>query len=398
MSIELPKFRRIEDMQRFLDDMRNEINVSTQLVDSQQSLLASLVSPSKAKTMLKAIAIFEVTPSKSSVSRKLKKKIDPSLKKVVVPDLDRLKDQYGLAEDLHSKRTTLESAATQIEMQFPDRRGPAYNKAIGSINELLHLVDEQLKKVLTFLSSVANQHVPQDFQDYVAAVQEKISEHVYYEDSSNYLYVAVRDKKDIVFTEYMLLIDAVSDDGSIAPQLYVAVQWVVGGTVSVFVEHEFTLPNQLAGGSEASNVQEAVAAIASMLDIEGFASYLGALPMSLQLRVVPELLKPSLFSEKDFISKIIPEDSKLTFVLRNVNANKDFKKEVGLRLYPQVKKLFKNAKAKIKMDISKPNKIIFTLANAAGANDVSTEDVEFMREKYGLTDSAVRKIAQIING
>jgi hypothetical protein len=407
---ELPKFRRIEDVKRFLEDMFKDLDATESLIKEQQRLLSNLLRPKeKLRAMLTAAVSFDVTPSpsKSSQLQTLKKKIDPALTQVVVPNIKKLQDQYSLMEDLYEKHTTLESAATQIEMQFPDRRGPAYEQTMAALADLRKKVETQLRDVFEFLSSVANKHVPQEFLEYVEAIAAKISDHVYFEESKSFIYVSVKDgelegaklkpKQDLVFTQYILLTDSVSDEGKIAPNLYVVVQWVVGGTVTVFLEHEFMPPNRLSGGTEVSTVQDAVASIAQLLDLEGFASYLGTLPMALQLKLAPEQLKPSLFSGRNYIDTILVSPEKLSFMFKHHAISEAIRKKVAYEIFPEVKALLKTKNSKLRMTMSKKS-IDFYAPNLAQEGTLSTQDLTFLQERYGLSDQALRKISQIMNG
>jgi hypothetical protein len=42
--------------------------------------------------------------------------------------------------------------------------------------------------------------------------------------------------------------------------------------------------------------------------------------------------------------------------------------------------------------------IVFNLSKVAEKGEISYYDLEFMRDKFGLKDTQMRKIAQIING
>lgn len=408
--MELPKFRRIEDVQRLLLTINSDVDDLAQLVKSQQGLLAKLVAPApKLRTLLSAAVSFEVTaPSKAGMLRTLKKAIDPSITKVVVPNIAKLKDQYGLLEDLHAKYVMLDSVSTQLEMQFPDKRGAAYDATVKSLTELKAKVELQMRKVFEFLNQVANKHVPEQFTEYVDAISTKITEHVYFEDSQRFLYVSVTPEEvkpqgtkivshqSLVFTEYILLTDSVSDEGKIAPQLYIIVQWVVGGHVSVFIEHEFTPPGKLTDGEVVDTVGAAVSSISGMLELEGFASYLGVIPMALQLSVPITDLKPSMFDARNYIDQIVADQDKLIFKFRHHAMTPETKKQVAYSLYPQLKALLKTKKAKVRLKITK-TEITFFIVSPAQEGQAATHELDFLKEKFNLTDNAVARISRVIN-
>ena len=394
---DIPKFRRVEDLIRFVDSMNQEVDELSQVVDQQQKLMARLTRPTpKLKTIMAAIE-FDITPRnrRSNVSQ-MNRAIDPSLAKVVIPGLDKLKDQYGLLDELHTKHAVADSLITQLEMQFGDRKGPAFEKAMAGVMEMKDKIEQRMRKVLEFLNSVAQKHVPAVFQEYVNAVSEKIEEHVYSEDAQRFLYVHVQDAKSIVFTEYVLLTDSVNDSGQIAPQLYIVIQWVVGGEVTVFVEHEFTPPARLTEGTVVPSVQAAANAISHDLTLEGFASYMGTVPMALHLKMAPEFLKPGMFKSSNYIDKISVDKDQLLFHFRSAMIAPEVKKQIGYALFPEVKALMKNKSVKLRM---KPERtcIKFFVTSPAKESAASVLDLEYMKTKFNLSDGAVAKIGRIIN-
>lgn len=397
---DLPKFRRIEDVQRYLEEMSKNVDVTEQLVTQQQALLSKLRSPTdKLRTVLAvSFDVFDVSPSKK-VPRKAvdNSVVAPSINKVVIPNVSKLQDQYGLMEELNSQRVTLNSIETQMAMQFPDRRqGPAYAKATGSLNELRHKVDEQLRKVFDFLSSVAHKHVPAPFTEYVDAVTEALSNRIHFEDSQRFLYVSVMSKK-LYFTEYVLLQNSANDEGRVAPHLYIVIQWEVGGEVNLFVEHEFTPPHQLGSGHAAASAHQALDVISHLLDIEGFSVAIGQAPLSLNMKINPTSLKPSMFQARNYLSQVMVSDAgdELIFKFR-AKLNEETRNKVAYLVFQDAKAMMRTRKTKMRMKVSATQVSIF-ISDLAQGDEVSTNDVEFLRDRYGLSDSAVNKIALIIN-
>lgn len=407
-GVELPKFRYLDDAVRFLDQMAEETRETDQLIKIQQRALAYLKHPKTATTAdLVTAADMEFVinddddKDKRAQSRRRNKKIDPTLVKVKVDNLSKLKSQYSLAEDLYEKHRTLEAMQTQLAMQFPDRRGEAFDAAMGSIRTLTSKVAEQLKTVLGFLSDVAEAHVPKTFKQYMEAVSAEVSEHVLFEDHNLFLYVHVSDDGQLVFSYYLMLQNATNDDGKTTPHLYISIQWVVGeegGNVQVQVNHEYEAPNKLlrSGGTSVASAGEAVKAISHLLDLEDFATSLGTIPLSQQFRKRPEDLDPNMFSYKDKIAKLAVESDALIFKLRK-GVSKDEAKEIAYQLFPEVKQLIRKSRgAKLKLEWSN-TEIKFSIHSVAEGLDVSTYDAEFLQEKFGLSDQVVRKVVDLIN-
>lgn len=402
---DLPKFRYLDDVTRYVDEMAHEVDLLTKVSKKQAQMLASLKSPAaKVQALLTKAAsfVFTVGPDDDDDKdqrRNLKRKIDPNLVKVVVPNLKKLQERYALAEEFYEKRRSLESVEATLTMQFRNRsEGPAYNEALSSVRALRAKVDAALKEVLGELHEIASGHIPKTFQTYMHAVEEEVQRHVNFEDSNLFLYVHVSDDGEIVFTYYLLLNHAINDEGKVTPHLYIAVQWIVGdkgGHVKVYVNHEYELPNKLMRepGTAVSNAGEAVKAISHLLDLEDFSTALGTLPFKHHLAKDPN---PDLFSYKEFVSKVAVDNENMIFKLRR-GVGPSQRREIAYQLYQEVKHMLKVPKgAKLKMEISS-DQILFNLASVASPGQVNTYQAEWIKDQFGLSDSALRKVVNIIN-
>ena len=404
-KLELPRFRYLDDYIRFLGKLRKEINESGQLVEQYKRMFASLTKASR----VNAGMTFSVTPrdrkEQTKDVRRMKTAVDPNLKKVVIPNVDKLASQYSLSEDLHEKKKLLDSMESQLALQFPDRNGQAYNNAVASIRSLKAEVNDQLKEVLGFLHEVASAHVPKTFELYMQSIVQLIDKHVIFKDSDLFLYVSTTDKGELVFSYYLMLRDVVNDDGFITPHLYVSVQWLIGPTSSVEVQlnHEYELPNKLIGhGHEVGNVQDALKSISTMLQAENFSTALGMVPMAQLMNTNPAKLTKDFFSFKDCIKSVTVDENLMTFTLRPEITNPETVKQVAYQLYLELRSLVKKRSGTklIMKEQSSPagTQIVFNLSKVAEKGEISYYDLEFLRDKFSLSDSAMRKIAQIING
>jgi hypothetical protein len=403
-AVEVPKFRYIDDVTRFLDDMRQSVDETSSLINVQQRMLARLLKPfpekvAAALSAVKAALTFNISDDAGDKKSYLKRKIDPELTKVVVPNMADLKKQYGLAEDLYEKHRMLEAVGTQMSMQFQEKnRGEAYKQAEDSLKMLKAKVDGELKKVLAFLNEVASKHVPKTFMRYRQAIMQEIEEHVMFESSNQFMYVNTTDDGDLVFTNYIMLVNATNLDGNVTPHLYISIQWIVGEHVQVQVNHEFELPAILLreGGTAVSSVGEAVKAISELLDLEDFATSLGTVPLSTQLKDDPSQISEQMFSYKERISKVNVDQDSITFNLRPGTSNVQAQ-EMSRPLYLEVKQLFRNSRGvRLRVAISS-RAIKFTLVNLAERGQVSLHDAEFLAQKFGLNDSQLRKVVNILN-
>lgn len=401
IAIELPKFRYIDDVNRFLSQMSEEIDELESLIQVQQKQLAYLQKPrdNVKATLLKAATFeFTIDPDAGAKKTHLKRKIDPELTKVVVPNVKKLEEQYGLSEDLYERHRMLEAMETQISMGFPDRRGEAYEEAVAGIRKLKAKVAEALKKVLGFLNEVAAEHVPRTFQKYMDAIVQEVQEHVTFESNQVFLYVSATGDGRLAFTYYLMLQNATNDEGMITPHLYISVQWIVSESVHVQINHEYELPNSLMKdpGSEVESVGEAVREISHLLDLEDFSTSLGTVPLATQLKMDPSKITEGMFTYKSFIKKVAIDSNSLVFNLRP-GVTKDQVEEIKYPLYQEVKELFKRSRnIKLRMKVS-TKQIEFEIVNVAQRGEVNFTDAEFLKDRFGISDQQLRKVVQVLN-
>lgn len=391
---ELPRFRYLDDAIRFVESIGKDIDELAEQVKVQHKLLAS----SKILTRAASQEFDLTAPKNNKVS--LKYKIDPDLTKVEIPDVKKLKSNYNLLEQLYEKHRALEMAEAQITAQFEkEGRGESFDAAIAGIRQLKSKVGKVMSETFAFLNQVAAAHVPKSFVRYQKGIQQEIQNRIPFEKNDHYLYVSVDDDGNIVFTDYILLVNAVNEDGQIAPHLYISVQWIVGGKVTVQVNHEFETPTQLLreGGESVGSVAEAVRAISHLLELEDFATSLGNVPLSALLTIAPGDIDLKRFEFSNFIEKLKVDESEITFVLRP--EAKDLYKEICYQLFEEMKLLVRNSrKTRWRMDTSKkPNSVTFVLKKAAEHGEIDIHDAEFMRQRFGISDNQLRKIVNIMN-
>lgn len=409
-EITLPKFRYIEDIKRFLDKMDKELDISGQLIKQKQKMLASVMNMDS--TALSAASfVFNATPTdrkeQMSLVRKMRTKLDSTLTKVIVPGMKKLETQYNLAEDLYAKLRVVEQCETQLSLAFPNRRGDQFEATMAQIGKMRRKIEEQLKSCLTFLSEVAEKHVPAEFSKYIKLVSDMINEHVIFREAHSFLYVSVTPGGDLAFTSYLMLQDVANDEGDVAPHLYISIQWVLSDdpTVAVDLNHEYEVPNKLIGSGElVDSVGQAVRVIADMLELENFNSALGVVPLALQLKVDPTSLKSNMFFERDLIGKIIVDDKdrSISFRLRKEANSPEIAARVAAQIYTELKSQLKSKNSAITLGgrdekVNGLYTLKFKFVRVAEGGNLTILDLEFLRDKFGLTQLQLRKIGNIIN-
>ncbi|QBX06508.1 hypothetical protein H1O16_gp095 [Burkholderia phage BcepSaruman] len=265
-TLELPKFRYLDDVSRYLDKLRDDVSESENLIRVQQQAVAYLTKPKE-----------NVTASLRGAS------VDATIKRVVVPHVKKLDAQYGTAEEIYDQYRALEAVEAQVALQFPDRRGEVAARVQQVLAELKAKGKDQIRRVLEFLSAVAHQHVPEAFDHVRQALAQELENHVRCAGTEQFLYVNVDASGSLVFTSYTMLSGAQADDGRRVPTLYVSLQWVLGSGYFVQINQEFCAPDSLERTTPLQDVQQVCEAAASMLADEGFDSPLGSdLPPALK--------------------------------------------------------------------------------------------------------------------
>jgi hypothetical protein len=384
--------------------MGKEVDEQTKLLKKHQQMLGASLA---AIRVTASDTVFNLSPSSEknqrSLLRKLKHNVDPELDKVVVPNLKKLQSQYSLAEDFYEKLKGLEQAETQVQMTFHNRRGPEYNALMRQFQVLKEKVQNALRDCLQFLADVAAKHVPAGFQKYIDLVVEQINEHVIFRDSQTFMYVSVSPEGNLVFTAYIMLQDVANDEGAVAPHLYISIQWVLGkeNEVRVDLNHEYEVPNKLLGqGEPVGSVGEAARVVSDLLELENFSSTLGVVPLAIQMNVDPTTIKVSQFKYGDVIEKIIPGSHEMSFLLRKEITNRDTVTEIAYQIYKELKAIMKRGKIRLSMkseQVGDQTKLTFHVVKIAEGGEFNEYDLEFLRDKFELNQTQIRKIANIIN-
>ncbi len=403
--MEVPKFRYMQDAERFLKQMNKEVDEERQLLKKHQQLLGASLSALRvtAATMVFDLSAQEPGEQRKAI-KKLKHTIDPELKNIVVPKMDKLKSQYNMAEDFYNRLKTIEQAETQVQMSFHDRRGTEYEALMRQFTVLKTKVEDALRDCLQFLADIAQKHVPESFQKYVDMVAKLVSEHVIFREAQTFMYVSVDPEGNLVFTAYIMLQEVANDEGEVAPHLYISIQWVVGkedNNVSIDLNHEYEVPNKLLGQGEiVGSVGEAAKAINTLLELENFNSALGIVPLALQLNVDPTSINMNMFQYRDVMSEFKIVDETMVFKFTKEVKNEEGLMTVAARLYKELKAMMKPKGVELKMSQPTPNPpytLVFKIVRKAQHGEFNEYDFEWLRDKFGLNNTQLRKIADLLN-
>lgn len=398
-DVAVNNFRSLDEIQRVVDQIENEVNDSGKLLKKHRQEFASYVKANGISFKINFDPTRKTQPSKDVK----KNDIDVGdVKKVTIPNVTKLKNQYALVEDLHSKYRVLESLETQIQMNFKSKADS--ETALEGIRAVKAKVSDQLSECFAFLNTIATKHVPKEFETYMEAIAAKVSQQIHFEDDQVFLYVSVDPAGRIQFSYYIMLKNVLNESGEVYPSLYLVVSWVLklhakdaGAGVFVNLLHEFEVPGSLDRGTSVSSVSEAIKAITHMFELENLSTELGVLPLKFNVKD----FKDRQFSYQQFIERVDVNDDSMDFVLRQSSRLDDKTiNTIASQLYLEVQSLLKKSRATLRVKrVKKGSKIIlrYTMTSVAGPLDVSLHDAEFLKDRFGLTHNQLRKVVDIIN-
>lgn len=393
------KFRSLEEIRKVVREMLDDQRNDTQLVNQTEKLLAKLAA-SKVKAA-QDFKIMDITNTKTVTKKKRTINVDFPI--VKVPSSRELMKSYDLAEALSEKYKYAMNLENEVRMNF-SKFGSNKNvqDTLGSIQKLKQSLETNLHKLFQVLNEVANGHAPKEYLKFVQTLADELinNRHIECDSGKTMTYAAIakgeKNEQQLVFAGYIILVNAVSDEGKVAPTLYVVVKWTVGGDVEIFVEHEFFAPTLLTGGTTVENTREAIKVVADQLSLEGFSSQIGNLPVSMQIRQPASGLSPNLFTAAEFIDKVTADADELIFTMKPAGLKNA--EQIKTQLFMEVKSMLKNKRStKVRMK-QEGNKIAFTFSGLDQSGGIHVHDLDFLGDKYKLKESQLRKIVNIVNG
>jgi hypothetical protein len=387
------KFRSIQEVQRYLDEQATQIRQEMKLVDLNIKELTAMAL--RASTTVK---IMDISGDGTTKTKK-RRTVNVDFPVVDVPDKAKLQKNYAQAAKLSQQYKALVQTENEVKMTFRGATNVNYQSLMGNFVKLKTDIQTKLKELFTTLSKVAEGHAPKEYKKFLSNLAAELNEnqHIECDSISTFTYVAVNDDGALVFAGYIVLVNAVSDENKTVPHLYVTVRWTVGGDVDVFVEHDFIEPTLLTSGVTVQDTKDAVKAIVSQLTLEGFSAQIGNLPISMQLRTPAGGLNKEAFTAAPFVESITADADLLTFNLKKDISPKDLE-SIKYQLYMEVKSLAKRKRSiKLKMRTPDAHTLEFTVSNL-DQSGIGPEDLDFLAEKYRLSDSQLRRIANEING
>ena len=373
------QFRSIEEFKRYLSELEKDIRKDVKTAeDTVRKLKAADVE-------------FEVMDiSNGGPPPKMKRVTKTDFPVVTVPNKDKLKKNYALIERMERQYQTLMVAEADLRASFPNAKNANASGALKSLQGLKYDLEQAMRKLFLSLNSVADKHAPKEFKKFVSSIASSIEDHLEFDALNTAIYAALTKEDELIFTAYLMLQNVVSDEGATAPNVYIAISWVVNGQIKVYVDHDFLMPTNLKYGTAVKDSKDALRSVQTQLALEGFSSTIGSLPATLRLKRTVDEVQQGL-SVRKFVKSIVARDNELVFKVTDVKIAND--------LYKELKESTKRGTLiRMRVKGSKEGEIIFTFADRGNPSGISPNDLEYLQDTYGLSEAQLRRIVNEITG
>jgi len=399
MTDPVKKFRSLEEVKRFLLDETKEFELDRQLVERGLSQLARVIKAGQRKLEAagpEGMQILDISGKGENGKRRRTLNIDFPV--VHVPNAEQLKEHYAMAEKLSEQYKYIVNVENEFKMNMKGEGGKQYQDTLGQFQKLKSHIEETLRQLFQALAEVAEGHAPRQYKNFIKALAEEIenNKHIECDSLKTMSYVALGKAGELIFCGYIILQNAVNDEGKIIDHLYIAIKWTVGADVELFIDHDFVAPTLLDNGTVITSLRTAAQAIAQQMSLEGFSSQIGNLPISMQIREPAGGLSREAFSAADVIEKIDAKRDELIFVLNTSDPAK--RDEAQKQIFLELRAIVRNKKGTQIRVRPQGNVLTFTFTNMDHTSGIHPIDLEFLEEKYKLNPTQLRKICNTING
>ena len=389
-------YRSVTEVTRDLDKINDQVTDSLNLLKTFQ------------KNIEKAAGVGMLTIDVDRPSPK----DSPIGKKTVKPQLVKnLEKNFLVIQYLYEAKASLETLEAKLR---------ASNKALGvDLSEGLTGVAAVRKKVFkglddafTFLRDEAARTMPDQFAAFIDKMRLLVSRSITYEDSVTYSYMFVNGE-NLCYSSYIQLKDITDDKGSRLPELYIVVSMEVSAKDSNKTKHyldvmyEFEPPSAslLTSSIDPGKMASVAQDLADLLNVTHFANSIQRIPIN--LLIAPEMVTRDLFSYSKYVQTVdvSSETQQINFWLKPDVTDKVLIDDILKQLYLDLKGLATATRGKLRPSVTeKKNKsgakcqvVSFFCIRGSDAPAAGPEDIEFLKERFSLSDKAMTEILRTIN-
>jgi hypothetical protein len=329
-----------------------------------------------------------------------------NLKPSLVKNLEK---NFAIIRSLWESKDAL--GALEAKLRMSKALGSDSATALAGIESVRKHIMQGLTDAGNFLSNQAAKSMPEEFALVVKNIQRLISRAIAYGDSTAFSYL-FPDGDVLCYCTYIELKDVIDENGSRVPQMYVVLYCTIGSgmmgkkTYYMDVMHEFEPPSNSLLTSEINPAKMATVAdaLADLLQVSHFANNIKRIQIN--LLIAPESIKRELFSFSEYIAAVESnsDEQQLNFFLKPTVKDKALVDKIQAQLYLDVKGLVVKTRARMRAAITEKEHngakctcISFFILRGKDAPAASSEDLEFLKERFNLSDKAVNQILVNIN-
>lgn len=405
------RFRSLAEVEQYLDFVKAKI-------DDEDRLLRHLEIRFSRKTETAAPITFTVQrdggPNPGRSSGVKSPEIDSmKLDKVVVPDLNDLRQNFAIAHEIQEQIDNLDVLESNLSVNFRDVRG--VNDTISSVKKMRAGLQTKLDRALKFLNNIGTKYAPEPFKEVVQDICSQLNDELTYSDFNVFGYATQakpqpgKETGPLVFTTYVQLKNLEEDDGHQYAEFYIVFTNHLlpdptskGHMVSRFfvtVMPSFAVPGRFSPGRRFKTAKEGLSEIGHLLSLENISNAIGTVPHNIS----KEKFDKNNFRSSDLVSDIEVDHDSITFVFKK-NVNVDQVKSAGNQLFVDVKNMFKSQigsaqlKFRLLRDVSgRQYKLRFTLATPAKPHQVDIHNLDWLKSEFKLSDDKLRRVVNILN-
>lgn len=319
-----------------------------------------------------------------------------------------LNKKFAIIQSLWVAKAAL--ATMEAQIRSAKTLGSDQSTALSDLVSIRKSITRGLEEAGQFLQRQTEKNAPEEFVTSVRNIQKLVGRCIAYGDTTTFSYMFPQEA-NLCFCSYIELKDIIDDKGVRVPALYIVVSLVLSpgtmGKKQYFMDvlHEFEPPSEAILTSEINPAKIATVAneLADLLQVSNFSNSIKRIPISLLLN--PEKLKPEMFSSGEFIATIGSTENGLFFVLKPTVQDKAVVDKIQSQLFLDVRNLIANTRARMSPSITfetnedgaKCTKITYNFIRGKDAPSASKEDLEFLKERFNLSDKAINAILVNIN-
>lgn len=388
-------FRSLQEVDKLLLQVKEKLDSLDGLLRNYQSQFARNVTTSALE--------FKINSEPSNNTKKVFKV--SKIEKIVIPKLDTLKSNFALADELSETIDSLDAVYNNVAVNFRTIRG--MGDVLKKIKAMKASAESKLSRALVFLNTIGEKYAPSQFKTMVQSTMNFVVTILDYKKSTNYLYAYEDKDGNLCFTYYVKLSQLVADNGEQYPEFFIVFTCVLKPELTdkskldasyfVTVLNSFATPGKFHIGKNFDTQPEAAGAIGNMLEMENISNSIGVIPHN----VAPDKVNKNKFRDSSKIARILVEPTSFTFELLK-SVKKAEANGIISNLYLDIKGLLSNVKdANIRVKVSQDDGrfvVRFTLNNLAKEDQISTNDLDWLQERFNLSDEKLRRIVKEING